>query len=244
MALGLAAARSERYHCESMTAKLGALVSRAAAALGGTPLGEPIRDAIALWLERLEEWNARIDLTAARSREELVDLMVADALVLAPRMPTGARVVDVGTGAGAPGLALALLRADLRVTLVEPLGEANELPSHGPRRAAPGRRRHRAHARRSARRATGVGRGRLAGDAGAGRVARRSARRSPPRAAPCGFSSRRTGLRRTRAPSSKTTTPTVAADGRRAPRRLVPRRLVRPRVFLGPAAVVVRPLVG
>ena len=38
-------------------------------------------------------------------------------------MPQGARVVDVGTGAGAPGLALALLRPDLRVTLVEPLGK-------------------------------------------------------------------------------------------------------------------------
>jgi 16S rRNA (guanine527-N7)-methyltransferase len=38
-------------------------------------------------------------------------------------MPQGARVVDVGTGAGAPGLALALLRPDLRVTLAEPLGK-------------------------------------------------------------------------------------------------------------------------
>jgi 16S rRNA (guanine527-N7)-methyltransferase len=115
--------RSERYHCESMTAKLGALVSRAASALGGPPLDAPTRDAMALWLERLEEWNARIDLTAARSREELVDLMLADALVLAPRIPPGGRVVEVGTGAGAPGLALALLRSDLRVTLVEPLAK-------------------------------------------------------------------------------------------------------------------------
>jgi 16S rRNA (guanine527-N7)-methyltransferase len=120
--MGLAAARSERYHCESMTAKLGPLVSRAAAALGA-PLQDPTQNAIVGWLERLEEWNARIDLTAARSREELVDLMLADALVLAPRLPQGARVVDVGTGAGAPGLALALLRPDLRVTLVEPLAK-------------------------------------------------------------------------------------------------------------------------
>jgi 16S rRNA (guanine527-N7)-methyltransferase len=115
--------RSERYHCESMTAKLGALVSRAAEAPGRAPLDAPIRDAIVLWLERLEEWNARIDLTAARSREELIDLMLADALVLSPRIPPGGRVVDVGTGAGAPGLALALLRSDLRVTLVEPLAK-------------------------------------------------------------------------------------------------------------------------
>lgn len=80
-------------------------------------------DALAKWLTLLAEWNARIDLTAARNDEELVDLMIADAIVLsrAEHVPTAARVVDVGTGAGAPGLALALLRPDLRLTLVEPL---------------------------------------------------------------------------------------------------------------------------
>lgn len=73
------------------------------------------------WLELIKQWNARIDLTAARSDRELVDLMVADAKLLASHIPDGARVVDVGTGAGAPGLALALMRPDLRLTLVEPL---------------------------------------------------------------------------------------------------------------------------
>lgn len=79
--------------------------------------------AIARWLDLLVEWNARIDLTAARSEDDLVELMVADALVLASRLPEGAKVVDVGAGAGAPGLALALLRPDLAVTLVEPLAK-------------------------------------------------------------------------------------------------------------------------
>ena len=122
MAFGLAAARPERYHCDWMAAKLGPSITRAAAALGAE-LTDPVRAALGLWLERLQEWNARIDLTAARTDDELVDLMVADALVLAPRIPQGARVVDVGTGAGAPGLALAILRGDLRVTLVEPLAK-------------------------------------------------------------------------------------------------------------------------
>jgi 16S rRNA (guanine527-N7)-methyltransferase len=97
-------------------------VDRAAAGLGAT-IEPRAAEAIRTWLERLEEWNARMDLTAARSPAELVDLMVADALVLASRIPRAARVIDVGSGAGAPGLALALLRDDLEVTLVEPLAK-------------------------------------------------------------------------------------------------------------------------
>lgn len=79
------------------------------------------RAAMATWLELVKTWNARIDLTAAKTDRDLVDLMVADALVLSKNIDDGREVVDVGTGAGAPGLALALLRPDLKLTLVEPL---------------------------------------------------------------------------------------------------------------------------
>ena len=85
---------------------------------------------LAQWLDLLREWNRRIDLTAARTDEELEDLMLADAHLLAtlqaggePAVAPGARVVDIGSGAGAPGLALALMRPDLEVTLVEPLAK-------------------------------------------------------------------------------------------------------------------------
>lgn len=79
--------------------------------------------ALVTWLDVLVAWNERHDLTAARSRDELLDLMLADAFALSSRVPVGARVVDVGAGAGAPGLALALARPDLVVTLVEPLAK-------------------------------------------------------------------------------------------------------------------------
>lgn len=105
-----------------MTAKHAPSIVRAAVGLG-SELSAPVVQSLEAWLERLEEWNARIDLTAARSGDELVDLMLCDALVLAKRLPKGLRVVDVGSGAGAPGLALAILRKDLRVTLVEPLAK-------------------------------------------------------------------------------------------------------------------------
>src|SRR5688572_11405520 len=78
-------------------------------------------EAIQRWAELVIDWNQRMDLTAARSPDELVDLLLADAAQLAQLTPEGpATWVDVGSGAGAPGLALALLRPDLKLTLVEP----------------------------------------------------------------------------------------------------------------------------
>jgi 16S rRNA (guanine527-N7)-methyltransferase len=95
-------------------------VEHVARALGADVTPDAI-DAMAAWIDLVAAWNKRMDLTAAKGDDELVDLMVADALVLASRLPQRARVVDVGTGAGAPGMPLALARPDLGVTLVEPL---------------------------------------------------------------------------------------------------------------------------
>ena len=74
--------------------------------------------------ELVASWNERVDLTAARDPDELVDLLFADAAaVLGER---GARVesreawLDVGSGMGAPGVALALFEPRLAMTLVEP----------------------------------------------------------------------------------------------------------------------------
>jgi len=73
-----------------------------------------------LWLAAVDEWNQKIDLTAARDDEQFVDLMLADASLLSGALRRDKKVVDIGTGAGAPGLGLALLRPDLQVRLVEP----------------------------------------------------------------------------------------------------------------------------
>lgn len=78
------------------------------------------------YLDLLVEWNQRFDLTAARSEDELVDLTLADALVIAlgtlvgQRAPSDEAWVDVGSGAGAPALPLALLLPEIALTLVEP----------------------------------------------------------------------------------------------------------------------------
>ncbi|KYF58716.1 hypothetical protein BE08_26895 [Sorangium cellulosum] len=99
------------------------MTEKIATVLAGREPSLPARagEALARWLELVAGWNAKVDLTAARNDDELADLMLADARLLSEHVPEGRRVVDVGTGAGAPGLPLALLRPDLDVTLVEPL---------------------------------------------------------------------------------------------------------------------------
>lgn len=87
------------------------------------PLADDARARLSAFGELVTRWNARIDLTAARSPEQLAEVLFADALVLADEtlVPHAARVLDVGSGAGAPALPLALLRPDLSLVLVEPL---------------------------------------------------------------------------------------------------------------------------
>jgi 16S rRNA (guanine527-N7)-methyltransferase len=75
---------------------------------------------LAAYLDEVVDWNRRIDLTAARSAEELVDITVADAAVIAGATEDAGTLVDVGSGAGAPGLVLAVLLPHTSVTLVEP----------------------------------------------------------------------------------------------------------------------------
>jgi 16S rRNA (guanine527-N7)-methyltransferase len=60
-------------------------------------------------------------LIGPREVERLWDRHLVNCGLLAPLLPEGARVVDLGSGAGLPGLVLAAARPDLSVTLVEPM---------------------------------------------------------------------------------------------------------------------------
>lgn len=98
-------------------------IADVAAELGLAAPADSVARALGTWLDALAEWNAKMDLTAAKDATAGTWLMLGDAMMLATKIAHGASVVDVGTGAGAPGLALAILRPDLRVTLAEPLGK-------------------------------------------------------------------------------------------------------------------------
>jgi 16S rRNA (guanine527-N7)-methyltransferase len=69
----------------------------------------------------LGQTGVRRGLLGPRELPRLWERHLLNSAVLTDLVPTGQRVVDVGTGAGLPGIAMAIRRADLRVDLVEPM---------------------------------------------------------------------------------------------------------------------------
>src|SRR5439155_16859427 len=90
---------------------------------GAQRLGVPLDDAAAGKLERylalLVQWNQRINLTAIVEPDAVVDRHFLDSLALAPLVGDARTLLDVGSGAGFPGVVLAIARPALRVTCVE-----------------------------------------------------------------------------------------------------------------------------
>lgn len=77
--------------------------------------------ALARYVDLLLEWGSRVNLTSARTAEEIVDDHLADALAVVSAVPTGASsLIDVGAGAGLPGVVVAILRPEVPCTLLEP----------------------------------------------------------------------------------------------------------------------------
>ena len=74
---------------------------------------------LARYLDLLGSWSARVNLTAARTEEARIDLLLRPALAVAPLVGPG-RLLDVGSGNGSPGLVLAALRPDVHAVLLEP----------------------------------------------------------------------------------------------------------------------------
>lgn len=70
------------------------------------------------YLALLEKWNKVHNLTAVRDPAEMVTLHLLDSLSVLPYLD-GDSLLDVGSGAGLPGIPLALLRPELRVTVMD-----------------------------------------------------------------------------------------------------------------------------
>ena len=88
----------------------------------GVALEPAQRQALLALMAELLEWNQRFNLTAITEPVEVVDKHLLDSLAVLPWL-RGLRIADIGSGAGFPGLPLAIANPGRRYTLVESTGK-------------------------------------------------------------------------------------------------------------------------
>jgi len=94
--------------------------------LGAEQLGIVVSEGqvaqLSAYLRMLEKWNTAYNLTAIKDPLEMVGLHILDSLAIYPHL-RGDRFIDVGTGAGLPGMVLAIQNPDIFVTLLDSNGK-------------------------------------------------------------------------------------------------------------------------
>jgi len=98
-------------------AVLGSILSRGLDEMR-VPLDATIQSKLLQYLDLMAKWNRVYNLTAIRDKQQMVSNHLLDSLVLTGHM-TGPRILDVGSGAGLPGIPIALSQPDWDVTVLD-----------------------------------------------------------------------------------------------------------------------------
>jgi len=99
-----------------------ATVRQLLAPFGLTLNGEQIGQVVS-YLELLLRWNEKINLTSIRDPSDCVQRHFGESLYLGLSVELSGRLLDIGSGAGFPGLCLKILFPELSVTLLEPVAK-------------------------------------------------------------------------------------------------------------------------
>jgi len=95
----------------------------------GVPVQEEQQEMMLAYLGLLERWNRTYNLTAIRKPADMVSRHLLDSLSVLPWCTEG-RLLDAGTGAGLPGIPLAIANPALEVMLVDSVGKKVRFMSH------------------------------------------------------------------------------------------------------------------
>jgi 16S rRNA (guanine527-N7)-methyltransferase len=87
--------------------------------------------AFSSYQSELLDWNARVNLTGVTDHSDVQVKLFADSLSLLSVLPPGAlRLLDVGSGAGFPGLPVKLVRPEIELTLLDSVGKKTAFLAH------------------------------------------------------------------------------------------------------------------
>lgn len=91
----------------------------------GIEISEDLSNKLEIYGELLKDWNSKINLTAITDDEGIAVKHFLDCLLVtkSAEFKSGMKVIDVGTGAGFPGLVIAAAYPELRVTLLDSTGK-------------------------------------------------------------------------------------------------------------------------
>jgi 16S rRNA (guanine527-N7)-methyltransferase len=106
----------------------------------GVPLSPEAARRIAAYVDELRRWLSRVNLVSRGDADALVERHVLDSLAAAPLLadtPETAWIADVGSGAGLPGIPLAVVLAPRRIVLIEPRRKRASFLRAAARRAGP-----------------------------------------------------------------------------------------------------------
>ncbi len=92
---------------------------RAGASRLGVTLSEPAADSLLRYRDELLRWNEKVNLTAITDPSEVLEKHLIDSLAPLPLLSAGATVLDLGAGAGLPGIPLKVADGSLQITLVD-----------------------------------------------------------------------------------------------------------------------------
>jgi 16S rRNA (guanine527-N7)-methyltransferase len=100
--------------------RLNALLTAA----GQTPLDDETASRFESYLSLFIRWNKRLNLSAVRDEDGIISRHLTESIIVANALPRGiATLLDFGSGAGLPGIPIALCRPETAVTLAESQGK-------------------------------------------------------------------------------------------------------------------------
>jgi len=75
---------------------------------------------LGIFLDELEEWNKKLNLTGLSSRQSIINELLIDSIMPAPFMPDDGNLLDIGSGAGFPAIPIKICKPSLKCQLMEP----------------------------------------------------------------------------------------------------------------------------